>query len=140
MHYNVVIALKQDMQLVLIWCDSLQRNGQQALATYAQYYHFLEQDMNRPKKYHPNRHYSSALTVRTHSPALPRQTNGTDCEIFTLLYHQTLSNWYGKTAGQTFTHGHIQELIRLLGNITQKAAHEYRRRLRIHMQTWWTGT
>ena len=140
MHYNVVIALKQDMQLDLIWCDSLQRNGQQALATSAQYYHFLEQDMNRPMKYQPNRHYSSALTVRTHSPGLPRQANGTDCGIFTLLYHQTLSNWYGKTAGQTFTNGHIQELIRLLGNVNQEAAHEYRRRLRIHMHTWWTGT
>ena len=46
MHYNVVIAIKQGMQVDLIWCDSLQRNGQQALVTYAQYYHFLEQDMN----------------------------------------------------------------------------------------------
>ena len=92
MHYNVVIAIKQGRQVDLIWCDSLQRNGQQALFTYAQFYHFFEQDMNRPKRYQPNRHYSSELTIRTHSPVLPRQINGTDCGIFTLLYHLTLSN------------------------------------------------
>ena len=46
LHYSVVIALKQGLQVDLIWCDSLQRNGQQALYTYFQYYHFLEADMN----------------------------------------------------------------------------------------------
>jgi Ulp1 family protease len=139
-HYNVVIAIKEDMQVDLVWCDSLQWNGQQSLVTYAQYYHFLEQDMNRPTRYQSNRHYSSALTIRTHSPALPRKTNGTDCGIFTLLYHRTLSNWYGITAGQTFTQGHIQELLRSLGQVTQETAHEYRRRLCIQMHTWWTET
>jgi hypothetical protein len=140
MHYNVVIAIKQGMQVDLIWCDSLQRNGQQVLGIYAQYYHLLEQDMSRPKRLQPNRHYFSALTIRTHSPALLRQTKGTDCGIFTHLYHRTLSNWYGKTAGQTFTQGHIQELLRSLGKVTQETAHEYRRRLRIQMHTWWTET
>jgi hypothetical protein len=91
MLYNVVIALKQGTQVDLIWCDSLQQNGQQALVKYAQYYHFLEQHMNRPKRYQPNRHYSSALTIRTHSLTLLRQTNGTDCGIFILLYHHTFS-------------------------------------------------
>ena len=107
MHYNVVIALKQGTQVDLIWCKRLLRNGQQALVTYAQYYYFLEQEMHRPKRYQPNRHYSSALKIRTHRPTLSRQTNGLVCGIITLLYHQTLSNWYGKPAGQTFTHDHI---------------------------------
>jgi hypothetical protein len=96
--------------------------------------------MNRPQRYQPNRHYSSALTIRTHSSVLPRQTNGTVCGIFTLLYHRTLSNWYGRTVGQTFTQGHIQELLRSLEDVTLETAHEYRRKLRIQMHTWWTGT
>ena len=139
MHYNVVIALKQGLRVDLIWCDSLQWNGQQALSTYSQYYHSLENDMNRPQRFQPNRHYSSGLTICTYSPTLPWQTNSTHCGLCTLLYHQTLSNWYGTAAGQVFTIDHIQELIRSLGTITQETAHEYRRRLRIHMHTWWTG-
>ena len=59
--------------------------------------------MSRLKRYQPYRHYFSALTIRTYSPTLPRQTNGTDCEIFPLLYHQTLSNWYGQIAEQVHT-------------------------------------
>ena len=48
-------------------------------------------------------HYTSALRMRTHTPVLLRQCNDTDCGIFTLLYQQTVSNWYGTAAGQTFT-------------------------------------
>ena len=56
MHYSMVIALKQDLQMDLIWCDSLQRDGRQALNTYAQYYHFLEMEMTRPQAFQPTRH------------------------------------------------------------------------------------
>jgi hypothetical protein len=89
----VVIALKQGMQVDLIWCDSLQ----QALVAYAQYYHFLEQDMNRPKRYQPNRHANNThaqpraptakqwhglwdihTPVSPHSEQLVRQNSGTD--------------------------------------------------------------
>ena len=35
MHYGMVIALKQSSRVDLIWCDSLQRDGQQALYTYS---------------------------------------------------------------------------------------------------------
>jgi hypothetical protein len=27
MHYNAVLAIKQDMNVTLIWCDSLKRDG-----------------------------------------------------------------------------------------------------------------
>ena len=42
MHYNAVLAIKQDMKVILIWCDSLNRDGQPALNRYSQFYHFLE--------------------------------------------------------------------------------------------------
>ena len=71
MHYNVVIALKQGLQVDLIWCDSRQRNSQHAVYTYSQYHHFLETDVNSPQCFQPNRHYSSALTTRSHSSMLP---------------------------------------------------------------------
>jgi hypothetical protein len=100
MHYSMVIVLKQGLRAGLIWCDSLQRDGRQPLATYSQYYHFLEMEMNRPQAFQPTRHYTSELQIRTHCPVLPRQCNGTDCGIFTLLYQQTVSNRYGTTAGQ----------------------------------------
>jgi hypothetical protein len=45
MHYNAVLALKQDMNMTLIWCDSLNRNGRPALDRYSQFYHFLEGDV-----------------------------------------------------------------------------------------------
>ena len=61
MHYSMVIVLKQGLRVDLIWCDSLQRDGQQPLNTYAQYYHFLEMEMNRPQAFKPTRHYTSAL-------------------------------------------------------------------------------
>ena len=111
MHYGLVVALKQTSRADLIWCDSLQRDGQQALYTYSQNYHFLETEMNRPQVFQPTRHYSSDLIIRTHYLKLSRQHNGTDCGIFTLLYQQTASRWYGTTAGQEFTNGHIQDLI-----------------------------
>ena len=86
MHNIMVIVLKQDLQVDLIWCDSLQRDGRQALNTYAQYYHFMETETTRPQAFQPTRHYTSTLRMRTHTPGLLRQCNGTDCGIFTLLY------------------------------------------------------
>ena len=139
MHYSMVIVLKQGLRADLIWCDSLQRDGRQPLATYSQYYHFLEMEMNRPQAFQPNRHYTSELRIRTHCPVLQRQGNGTDCGIFTLLYQQIVSNWYGTTAGQEFTEEHIQDLLHALGTINQDMANRHRRWLRIHMHTWWTG-
>ena len=139
MHYSMVIVLKQGLRADLIWCDSLQRDGRQPLATFSQYYHFLEMEMNRPQAFQPNRYYTSELRIRTHCPVLPRQCNGTDCEIFTLLYQQTVSNWYGATAGHEFTDDRIQDLLQTLGTINQDMASRHRRWLRIHMHTWWTG-
>jgi hypothetical protein len=46
MHYNAVLAIKQDMKMTLIWCDSLNRDGQPALDRYSQCYHFLEGDVS----------------------------------------------------------------------------------------------
>ena len=139
MHYGMVIALKQSSRVDLIWCNSRQRDGQQALYTYSQYYHFLETEMTRPQAFQPTRHYSSDLIIQTHNLKLSRQHNGTDCGIFTLLYQQTASRWYGTTVGQEFTDDHIQDLISSLGTIDQEAASEHRRWLRNHMHTWWTG-
>ena len=139
MHYGMVIALKQSSRVDLIWCDSLQRDGRQDLYTYSQYYHFLEAEMNRPQAFRPTRYYSSDLMIRAHYPKLPRQHNGTDCGIFTLLYQQTVSRWYGTVAGQEFTNDSIQNLLSSLGNIDQAAASEHRGWLRNHMHTWWTG-
>ena len=45
MHYNAVLAIKQNMKVTLIWCDSLNRDGQPALDRYSQFYHFLEGDV-----------------------------------------------------------------------------------------------
>jgi Ulp1 family protease len=98
MHYGMVIALKQSSRVDLIWCDSLQWNGRQALHTYSQYYHFLETEMNRPQVFQPTRHYSSDLAICTHNLKLSRQHNGTDCGIFSLLYQQTTRRWYGTAA------------------------------------------
>ena len=123
----------------LIWCDSLQRDGRQALNTYAQYYLFLEMEMTRPQAFQPTRPYTSTLRMRTHTPGLSRQCNGTDCGIFTLLYQQAVSNWYGAAAGQTFTDAQIQELLNSLRTINQDAASRHREWIRIHMHTWWRG-
>ena len=139
MHYSMVIVLKQDLQVDLIWCDSLQRDGRQPLNTYAQYYHFLEMEMTRSQVFQPTRHYTSMLRMRTHTPALSRQCNGTDCGIFTLLYQQAVSNWYGAAAGQTFTDAQIQALLNSLDTINQDAASRHREWIRIHMHTWWRG-
>ena len=137
MHYSMVIALKQAQQMDLIWCDSLQRDGRQALHTYAQYYHFLEMEMTRPQEYQPTRHYTSTLRIRTHTPSLSRQCNGTDCGIFTLLYQQAASNWYGAAAGQTFSDAQIRELLNALCTINQATASRHREWIRTHMHTWW---
>ena len=139
MHYSMVIVLKQGLHAGLIWCDSLQRDGRQPLATYSQYYHFLEMEMNRLQAFQPTRHYTSELQILTHCPVLPRQCNGTDCGIFTLLYQQTVSNWYGTTAGQAFTENRIQDLINALCTINQDTASRHRGWLRIHIHICWTG-
>ena len=107
MHYNAVLAIKQDMQVTLIWCDSL-NNGQPALDRYSQFYDFLEGDVdwtNRRQRYQPDRRYTSNLAIRTiiPTPALPLQENGTDCGIFTLLYQYTLHAWYGGANHRTGT-------------------------------------
>ena len=136
MHYGMVVALKQRSRVDLIWCDSLQRDGRQDLYTYSQYYHFLETEMNIPQAFQPTRYYSSDLMIRAHYPKLPRQHNGTDCGVFTLLYQQTVSRWYGTVAGQEFTNESIQDLLSSLGNIDQAAASKHRGWLCKHMHTW----
>ena len=144
MHYNVVLAIKQDMQVTLIWCESLNRVGQPALDRYSQFYHFLKGDVdwtNRRQRFQPDRRYTSNLAIRTIIPklALSRQENGTDCGIFTLLYQYTLHAWYGAAAGHEFTEEQIIELVRALQLVTQAQAHADREWLRIYMHTWWTG-
>ena len=42
MHYNAILAIKQDMKVTLIWCDRLSKNGQPALDRFSQFYHFLK--------------------------------------------------------------------------------------------------
>jgi hypothetical protein len=144
MQYNAVLAIKQDIKVTLIWCDSLNRNGQPALDRYSQYYHFLAGDVdwtNRKQRFQPDRRYTSNLAISTiiPTPALPRQENGTDCGIFTLLYQSTLHAWYGTAAGHELTEERIIELVRALQLVTQTRAHAHREWLRIHMHTWWTG-
>ena len=136
MHYSMVIVLKQGLKMDLVWCNSLQRDGRQQLSTHAQYFHFLEMETISPQTFQPTRHYTSALRMRMHNPVLMRQCNDTDCGIFTLLYQQTVSNWYGTAAGQTFTDAHIQELINSPGTVTQDTADRHREWVRIHMHTW----
>ena len=61
MHYNAVLAIKQDMKVTLIWCDSLNRDGQPALDRYSHFYHFLEGDVdwaNRRRRFQPDRRYT----------------------------------------------------------------------------------
>ena len=144
MHYNAILAIKQAMKVTLIWCDSLNRDGQPALDRYSQYYHFLEGDVdwtNRKQRFQPERRYTSNLEINTiiPTPALPRQENGTDCGIFTLLYQATLHAWYGTAAGHELTEERISELVSALQLVTQMRAHAYRQWLRINMHTWWNG-
>ena len=117
MHFNGVIALRQRTNLTLIWCDSMQLDGSQAMMTYSQFYHCMEGGSGR-QQFHPEQIYSSPLKIRTQSPTLPRQNNGTDCGIFTLMYQQTLSNWYGVNAVQEFTEARVQDLIHELQEVT----------------------
>ena len=95
--------------------------------------------MTRPQAFQPTRHYTSTLRIRTHTPGLSRQCNGTDCGIFTLLYQQAVSNWYGAAAGQTFTDAQIQELLNSLRTINQDTASQHRAWICINMHTWWRG-
>ena len=99
-HNNGVIALRQDKVITLIWCDSMQYEGSSALQIYAQYYHFVE-GLTRPQAFKQPRHYTSLLDIRRRCPRLPHQENGTDCGIFTLMYQQALSKWYGRRRDTT---------------------------------------
>jgi hypothetical protein len=81
MHYSMVIVLKQGLRVDLIWCDSLQRDERQPSSTYAQYYHFLDMEMNRSQAFQPTRHYTSELQTRTHGSDLSWQCNCTVCGI-----------------------------------------------------------
>ena len=138
MHFNGVIALRQRTNLTLIWCDSMQFDGSQAMMTYSQFYHCMEGGSCR-QQFHPEQIYSSPLQIRTQTPTLPRQTNGTDCGIFTLMYQQTLSNWYGANAGQEFTEARVQNLIHELQEVTPVRVREHRTWLRHNMHKWWQG-
>ena len=42
MQFNGVIVLRQRNNLTLIWCDSMQYDGSQAMMTYSQFYHCME--------------------------------------------------------------------------------------------------
>ena len=106
--------------------------------TYSQFYHFMEGGSGR-QQFHPEQMYSSSLQIRTQSPTLPRQNNGTDCGIFTLMYQQTLSNWYGANAGQEFTEARVQDLIHELQEVTPARVREHRTWLRHNMHKWWQG-
>ena len=77
------------------------------------------------------------LRIRTYTPSLSPQCNGTDCGIFTLLYQQAVSNWYGAAAGQTFSDAQIRELLNALCTINQATASRHREWIRTHMHTWW---
>jgi hypothetical protein len=46
MHYNAALAIKQDMKVTLIWCDSLSRDVQPVLNRYSPFYHFLDWDVD----------------------------------------------------------------------------------------------
>ena len=96
--------------------------------------------MTRPQEYQPTRYYTSTLRIRTHTPSLSRQGNGTDCGIFTLLYQQAASNWYGAAAGQTFSDAQIRELLNALCTINQATASRHREWIRTHMHTWWRNS
>jgi hypothetical protein len=135
MHFNGVIALRQRTNLTLIWCDSKQCDGSQAMRTYSQFYHCMEGGSGR-QQFHPEQIYSSPLKIRTQSPTLPRQNNGTDCGIFTLMYQQTLSNWYGANAGQEFTEARVQNLIHELQEVTPMRVREHQTWLRHNMHKW----
>jgi Ulp1 family protease len=118
MHYNGVIALRQRNNLTLIWCDSMQFDGFLAMMTYSQFYHCMER-VRGHQKFQPEQIYTyPPLQIRTQTPKHPRQTNGTDCFIFTLMYQHTLCKWYEVNAGQAFTEVRVQDLIKELQEVT----------------------
>ena len=138
LHFNGVIALRQRDRITLIWCDSMQFDGTQALTTYSQYYHCMECVTGR-HQFSPEKQYTSPLMIHTIMPTLPKQTNSTDCGIFTLMYQRTLSNWYGESAGLEFTEVRVQALIRDLEQVTPALVREHRKWLRLNMHKWWKG-
>ena len=135
MHFNGVIALKKRNNPTLLWCDSMQFDGSQAMKTYSQFYHFMEGGRGN-HQFQPEQLYTSPLWICTQTPKLPRQTNGTDCGIFTLMYQQTLSNWYGVHAGLEFTEARIQDLNQDLQKVTSARVREHRKWLRQNMHKW----
>jgi Ulp1 family protease len=76
----------------------MQFDGFLAMMTYLQFYHCMEGGSGH-QQFQLEQIYTSLLQIRTQMPTLSSQNNGTDCGIFTLMYQQTLSNWYKVNAG-----------------------------------------
>ena len=55
------------------------------------------------------------------------------------MYQQTLSNWYGESAGQKLTKARVQDLIQDLQKVTTARVREHRKWLRQNMHKWWQG-
>jgi hypothetical protein len=83
--FNGVIALRQRNNLTLIWCDSMQFDGFIAMMTYSKFYHCMEGGSGH-QQFQPEQIYTSSRQIRTQTPTLSRQNDGTDCGIFTLMY------------------------------------------------------
>jgi hypothetical protein len=96
--------------------------------------------LTRPQAFQQPRHYMSSLDIRRRCPRLPRQENGADCGIFTLMYQQALSKWYGAAAGHDFTEEWLEKLIMELQAVTQPKVKVHRMWLRCNMHTWWPQT
>jgi hypothetical protein len=109
-----------------------------AMMAYSQFYHCMEGGRGN-HQFQPEQIYTSPLLIRTQTPTLPRQNNGTDCGIFTLMYQQTLSNWYGVNAGEEFSEARVRDLIQELQKVTPARVREHRKWLRKNMHKWWQG-
>jgi hypothetical protein len=88
----------------------MQFDESQAMMTYSQFYHCIKGGKGN-QQFQPEQIYTSPLLICSQTPKLLRQTNGTDCDIFTLMYQQTLINWYGVNAGQEVNEARVQNLI-----------------------------
>ena len=71
MHFNGVIALRQRNNLTLIWCDSMQFDGSQAMKTYSQFYHCMEGERGN-HQFQPEQLDTSPLRICTQTPKLSR--------------------------------------------------------------------
>ena len=106
------------------------------MKAYSQFYHCMEGERGN-HQFQSEQIYTSPLRISTQTSKLPRQTNGTDCGIFTLMYQQTLSNWYRVHVGLEFTEARIQVLIQDLQTVTPAWVREHRKWLRQNMHKWW---